>query len=69
MTDRVTVIESFDTSLGKIITVVNDRLYRVGQEIETSEGIYRINAIHFSNNPSSNIIAIGIESINSTLPK
>ena len=61
MTDQVNIIGAFDTSFGKMITVLNDKLYQVGQRVNTNDGAYRIKMIQFSHDPNSNIIALCVE--------
>ena len=48
---KVTIQEKFNTTIGKIIKVENDRLFKVGDVIQTDEGDYKIKRIAFSSNP------------------
>lgn len=48
---KVIIQEKFNTSIGLILNVKNDRLFRVNDIIETQEGEFKIKQIKFSSNP------------------
>lgn len=50
---KVTIQEKFNTTMGLILKVENDRVFKVNDTIETDEGIYTIKRIAFSSKPES----------------
>lgn len=48
---KVIIQEKFNTSMGLILKVKNDRLFKVNDNIETEEGEFKIKQIKFSSNP------------------
>ena len=50
MIKQVNFIEEFDTSVGHIVTVKGDRVYKVGQTIESNGKRYLIKGFPIVNN-------------------
>ena len=61
MTKKVHIIEAFDTSAGRVITVPNDQLYKTGEAINTDEGVFLIKAIMHPKDPDAIAIALRVE--------
>lgn len=60
MTETVSIIEAFDTTIGIMITVKDDRSYRVGQIVRTNNECYRIEGIQPHHDPDAQIIALRV---------
>lgn len=63
MTETVNIIEAFNTRFGRVLTVKNDRVFRVGQTIHTNEGVYRISMIRAHYDPEVNLVALNVEPV------
>ena len=48
---KVIIQEKFNTTMGLIIQVKNDRIFKIGNIIKTDDSEYKINKIMFSSNP------------------
>lgn len=51
MTEQVHIIEDFNTSIGHIIIVKNDRIFRVGQTIEADGKRYSVKGFPTNSEP------------------
>lgn len=51
MTEAI-ILEEFNTSMGKVVRVINDRLYVVGETVKFDKGNYKVNRIVFASCPS-----------------
>ena len=51
---KPTIQEKFNTTMGLILKVKNDRLFKVNDVIETDEGKYKIKGVTFSSKPDEN---------------
>ena len=50
MTEQVNFIGEFDTTMGHIVTVISDRVFRVGQIVESGGKRYQIKGFPITNN-------------------
>lgn len=48
---KVIIQEKFNTTMGLIVQVKNNRIFKIGDVFDTEEGKYKINKIMFSTNP------------------
>lgn len=48
---KVIVCEKFHTTMGTVIQVKDDRIFKVGDEIATDDGAYKIGEIIFPTSP------------------
>lgn len=50
---KVAIQEKFNTAMGLILQVKNDRIFKVDDVLDTEDGKYRIDRIAFSSNPDN----------------
>ena len=63
MTGKVRIIEDFDTTMGHMLLVDNDRSFQVGQTIETEQALYLIRGIHPHRDPEQHKVALRVDKV------
>ena len=63
MIKQVRIIEDFNTTIGHIIVVEGDQVFRIGQIIEDGRVRFRINGIQPHHDPGQNKVALRVENI------
>lgn len=48
---KVTIKGTFNTSMGLILWVKNDRVFKIGDVVDTEDGKYKIDRLTYSPNP------------------
>ena len=56
MTKKVNIIAEYDTSMGHILTVNSDQVYKIGQSIENNGKRYLIKGFPIANNAKPNVV-------------
>lgn len=50
--------EKYNTSMGTVLLVKNDRLFHVSEKVQTDSGAYIITGINFSTKPNNDDICL-----------
>ena len=64
MTEKVSIIEAYNTTIGHMILVKDDHSFKVGQFVEAGGKRYRIAGIHPHHDPEAGIVALRVEDQN-----
>lgn len=64
MTEKVRIIEAFNTTMGHMLVVENDRSFQVGQTIDTEQASYLIRGIQPHRDPKQHKVALRVERAN-----
>lgn len=63
MTEKVRIIEDFNTTMGHLLLVDNDRSFQIGQRIDTEQASYLIRGIHPHRDPEQHKVALRVDKL------
>ena len=63
MTEKVRIIEDFNTTMGHLLLVDNDRSFQVGQTIDTGIAAYLVRGIQPHRDPEQHKVVLRVEKI------